>query len=64
MSTESKIGQDINAIDLNEILHKLQDEKARLNVNCPYPVKKGQTITVKPRTTIACNIHFAPCLTK
>ena len=33
MTTESKIGQDINAIDLNEILHKLQDEKARLNVN-------------------------------
>ena len=33
MATESKIGQDINAIDLNEILHKLQDEKARLNVN-------------------------------
>ena len=33
MTTNNKIGQDINAIDLNEILHKLQDEKARLNVN-------------------------------
>ena len=33
MTTNNKIGQDINAIDLNEILHKLQDEKARLNVD-------------------------------
>lgn len=31
------------------------------NVNCPYPVKKGQVISVPSSPLITCSIKFAPC---